>query len=541
MNFNSPDAERMVYKWKEIEMIPNPAIFTRILGKILAVETTWCDDGTSNELIESVATFFKNSKSENIGTVEELIESEKIEIARKELQETRANDKKKKGAKENPIAAVAVDARSSNQDKTAAPSDKRTKYNRPGKNQKSTGIFGDADALKGKVGKGNGKGRRAVKDNQSSITYLGEEDIDKTPKRKRKSRAKQVVNVAGITASNNNATLNASAANVSDVTAVATRPTAVATPTAIATPTAVTVSLPLPPINSDAIFNSDPIYDFVSRQMKSLHKLGMQKKKQKMQIQRENIVLDSRFQNQEQRKEAKSKQHRRHQTFLDSQAAIINQQQALLSMGMMQQQSMGMSMGMGMGMNMNMNMGMMQQQQQQQKQQQQQQQMAMGMGMGMGMGNGFNPNQMFMMQQQQMQMAMMGGTSSNMGGMASGFAGMSPQQMGGMNMNTGMGMSMAQSGMATPAIASSTNSKKVKQGNTNEDFNQNMSTSQQTPLYNPALFMGMTPQQVGANNTYVSDHSDNGNQDDVDWSDSDGEELSSDNEDDETPSEDDNK
>ncbi len=434
----------MVYKWKEIEMIPNPAIFTRVLGKIVAVETTWCDDGTSNELIESVATFFKNSKSENIGTVEELIESEKIEIARKELQETRANDKKKKGAKENPIAAVAVDV-SSNQDKTAAPSDKRTKYNRPGKNQKSTGIFGDADALKGKVGKGNGKGRRTVKNNQSSITYLGEEDIDKTPKRKRNPRPKQVVNVAGVTASNNNAALNTSAANVSDVTAAATRPTAVATPTAV------TASLPLPPINSDAIFNSDPIYDFVSRQMKSLHKLGMQKKKQKMEMQRENIVLDSRFQNQEQRKEAKAKQHRRHQTFLDSQAAIINQQQALLSMGMMQQQSMGMGMGMGMGMNMN--MGMMQQQQ---------------MAMGMGMGNGFNPNQMLMMQQQQMQMAMMGGTSSNMSGMESGIAGMSPQQMGGMNINTGMGMNMgndmAQAGMPSPAIAAATNSKHVKQG-----------------------------------------------------------------------------
>jgi hypothetical protein len=523
-------------------MLPNPAIFTRILGTILSVDTTWCDDGTSDQLIESVATFFKNSKSENIGTLEELIQSEKVQVTRKELQETRANERQKKGPKEKSAAAatanvdvVEVPQNKSKQDasnihlgKTTASSDTRTKYNRTGKNQKSTGVFGDADALKGKGGRRKGKERSTTKANQSKAVEKdinhSEDDanvvnIDSTSKRKRKPREKKISNVTGLSSSNR-AAPNASVINVSDVTV----PKAIA-----ALPAAVTISLPSPPTNSDIIFDSDPIYDFVSRQMKSLHKLGIQKKRQKMQMQRENIVLDSRFQNHEQGKEAKSKQHHRNQTFLDSQAAIINQQQALYSLGMMQQQQHLMGMGM------NMNMGMMQQQPMAMMQQQQ---------MAMGMGNGFNPNQMFMMQQQQM--AMMGGTSSNkMDGMATGFAGRSPQQLGGMSMNNGMGMSMgnemAQSRMATPTIASTTNSKKVKQGNTNEDVIQNMSIFQQTPLYNPALFMGMTPQQAGEDMTNVSDASDNESQDDVDWSDSDGEELSSNNEDDETPAEDGNK
>ena len=153
-------------------MIPNPAMFTRILGKILSVETTWCDDGTSNKLIESVAAFFKNSRAENVGTVEELIENEKLEVGRKEMQETRADDKKNK-PKVKSSKAQALDGKDievsksiSNQDassKTAAPSDSRTKYNRPGKNQKSTGVFGDVDALtKGKK-KAMAKGEALLK------------------------------------------------------------------------------------------------------------------------------------------------------------------------------------------------------------------------------------------------------------------------------------------------------------------------------------------------------------------------------------------
>ena len=148
-----------------------------------------------------------------------------------------------------------------------------------------------------------------------------------------------------------------------------------------------------------------------------------------------------------------------------------------------------------------------------------------------------------MMQQQQMRMAMMGVSSSNnMGGMATGIAGMSPQQMGGMNMNIGMGTSMghemAQAGMASPAIVQTNNSKK---GNTNEDVSQSTNMFQQTPLYNPAFFMGMTPQQAGDNNIYGSDSSNHDHEDDVDWSDSDGEELSSDEEEDETLSGDGNR
>ena len=526
-------------------MLPNPAIFARILGRIVSVNSTWCDDGTSNDLLTSIATFFNNSKSENIGTLEDLIESEKLEITRKESQDARANEKPKKKI----AAAKSVGQSADNEDgakkrgsKTVLV-DPRTLYNRTSKLQKSTGVFGDADALKGK-GKGTRKGQIvATEVNGGQPKAAGPREVANASDAKPPSKSRSKKNLTGVQGASASNTARASTSVVTTPSLTPNAPKLTLT----ASSSMQNIALQTPPTNSSLIFNSDPIYEFVERQMASLHKLEMHREAHRKEIQGQNYEFTSSLQREEQAKEATSKQHRRNQNFLDAQAKNVNLQQALLSMGLMQQQqqmAMGMGIGvqqqqqmaMGMGMGMGMAMGVQQQQQQQQmamgmgmgvhqqQQQQQQQQMAMGMMpmQQMAMGR-FSPNQMAMMQQHQMQTSMMSGHSSNKkrkvatGGMTI----MSPQQLGGMgvnlgvnlgmNMGMGMGMGMgmsneiAQTGMASPAIVPTTKSRKVTKGNANE-FPQNMSSFQQTPSYNPFSVMGVTPEQFGRDdNIYVSD------------------------------------
>jgi hypothetical protein len=79
------EKERDSFTWRDAAMSPNPAIFARVLGKVLSTDSLLCEETTATALLKSVAAYMDKSKRERIGTFEGLLAAETIPQDRAEV------------------------------------------------------------------------------------------------------------------------------------------------------------------------------------------------------------------------------------------------------------------------------------------------------------------------------------------------------------------------------------------------------------------------------------------------------------------------